>query len=457
MERPEVFAAYVREVLRHLYDPSVMQAHPLAALLLPGRPPSATALRDTVTRAIQELRQAPGTPPSAAHRRHQHLVLRYLEGYSLEETARRLMVSVRQARRDHAEAVSDLTALLWERYQQPPRPAPGPVPAPPKGGPVEGAGDGLEAELARLQGAAEERPTEVAEILQETLSTLAGLAQRHGVRFEPRVPPGLPPFAQNRVVLRQILLNLFMGAAGLAPAAPPRQAQETRIEVSAAGEDGHIVLRLRFLPPGGHRGDPPESPAAAEAQAALAVSRRLAELEGGTLQTVRDAHGVWGLDLPLPAAPAPTVLVIDDNPDVVRLFRRFLAGRDIRLTQATNAEAGLDLARKLRPDVVILDVLLPSQDGWEILHGLRAQPETAHVPVVVCSVLHEKTLALSLGADDFLAKPVSQHALVAALERSMPDPAGQAPHRSSRPSPPAGEGTHATADDECRSGPRDVE
>jgi len=85
--------------------------------------------------------------------------------------------------------------------------------------------------------------------------------------------------------------------------------------------------------------------------------------------------------------------------------------------QAVSGTRAVALARELHPAVIILDVMIPSQDGWEILERLRADPETRGTPVVICSVLPEQTLALSLGVDQFLPKPVSRSALLAILQR----------------------------------------
>src|SRR5579884_246970 len=120
--------------------------------------------------------------------------------------------------------------------------------------------------------------------------------------------------------------------------------------------------------------------------------------------------------LTLPTAETPVVLVVDDNADVLSLFRRYL-GTLYDVHPATNGEQALRLAGQVHPDVITLDVMMPSQDGWEVLQMLKNDPSTAHIPVVVCSVLRERELALSLGAAEFLAKPVTAEHLRAALQR----------------------------------------
>ena len=133
----------------------------------------------------------------------------------------------------------------------------------------------------------------------------------------------------------------------------------------------------------------------------------------------------------LPPVQHWKVLVVDDNPDVAGLFRRYLRGRPYRLTQATSGTSALHLALDLHPDVVVLDVLLPSEDGWDTLRHLRETPPLAETPVIISTVLPERALAHSLRVAEFLPKPVTRSALIAALERCCSAPV----RRPGRPGP----------------------
>jgi CheY-like chemotaxis protein len=94
-----------------------------------------------------------------------------------------------------------------------------------------------------------------------------------------------------------------------------------------------------------------------------------------------------------------------------------LEGSAYRVTQVRFAARAVATARDTQPAVILLDVVLPVQDGWEVLAALRTDPLTAKIPVVVCSVLPDRELALSLGAIDFLAKPVTRVTLLQTLAR----------------------------------------
>src|SRR5690606_1123210 len=86
---------------------------------------------------------------------------------------------------------------------------------------------------------------------------------------------------------------------------------------------------------------------------------------------------------------------------------------------ASSGEEGLRLAREERPDLIILDVIMPGADGWAVLKALKASPELAEVPVVMLTVLEHRNVAFTLGAAEFLTKPVDRDALLEAVRRQL--------------------------------------
>jgi CheY-like chemotaxis protein len=132
-----------------------------------------------------------------------------------------------------------------------------------------------------------------------------------------------------------------------------------------------------------------------------------------------------GADAPaaLPdAPPSGGVLVVEDDPRSADLLRVYLEGAGHSVVLARDGVEGLELARRTRPDAVILDVLLPRLDGWELLARLKRDPDTAAVPVVIVSMLDERGAGFALGAAEYLVKPVVRDELLAALARWMEQP-----------------------------------
>jgi CheY-like chemotaxis protein len=114
---------------------------------------------------------------------------------------------------------------------------------------------------------------------------------------------------------------------------------------------------------------------------------------------------------------ASTVLAIDDDPIVRDMLQRFLRREGFQVVTAAGGEAGLQLARELRPDAITLDVLMPGMDGWAVLTALKADPDLAEIPVIMLTIVDDKNLGYALGASDYLTKPVDRERLTSVLQR----------------------------------------
>ena len=132
------------------------------------------------------------------------------------------------------------------------------------------------------------------------------------------------------------------------------------------------------------------------------------------------------LDSGVPTAwapgPGPTVVVVEDDRRSFDLLRAYLEAAGVRVVGARDGEEGLDTVRRLSPAGVILDILLPGIDGWEVLSQLKADPGTAAIPVIVVSGLDERGGGSALGAAEYLVKPVGREQLLAALYRAVARP-----------------------------------
>jgi CheY-like chemotaxis protein len=117
------------------------------------------------------------------------------------------------------------------------------------------------------------------------------------------------------------------------------------------------------------------------------------------------------------------VLVIDDEPPMRDLLSRFLKREGFVVRTAADGETGLKLAKQIRPRAILLDVMMPRMDGWAVLAALKADPELAGIPVIMVTVIGERSLGYSLGAVDYLTKPVEWERLKRMLDRHRcPDP-----------------------------------
>jgi CheY-like chemotaxis protein len=139
---------------------------------------------------------------------------------------------------------------------------------------------------------------------------------------------------------------------------------------------------------------------------------------GVSIELQRKGERVYLL-IRVPSRGERKVLVIEDNPDMVHFYRRCMAGTPYRVDHLVPGSNAIEEIEAAAPDVVLLDVMLPRTDGWQLLTHLHERPSTRSIPVVVCSVVKEEELALALGAACFLAKPVQPRRLVEALDRAL--------------------------------------
>jgi DNA-binding response OmpR family regulator len=113
----------------------------------------------------------------------------------------------------------------------------------------------------------------------------------------------------------------------------------------------------------------------------------------------------------------PLVLIIEDEPSAARLLRTYAESIDVEVVLAYDGERGLVVAHDRSPDAIVLDVLLPGMDGWEVLRELKSDRATRDVPVIIVTVVDERSVGLALGADDYFVKPVDRAALIDRLSR----------------------------------------
>ncbi len=395
----QAFARLIKEALIHLYDHAYLQCHPLASLLVVNAPQEldGMTLHRVLLEAIETLRPSSRVPPTApVWRPYLALYLRYVENMDTAQVAQELAISPRQLRREQSKGLEALTELLWARYQQL-RWASGQEASP---------YTLLDEEVTRLGTAPSDHFTSIEATVRGVLATLSELATRRHISLVVSLPPDLPPVSVDRVVLRQILLNILTHVLDAG--------SDGEIEITGCVGSREVDLSIRYsgnekIPSSKGRGDD-----------RLTVAARLVAMQGGQVELTQEKQ--FAVRLSIPVRHPPTVLVIDDNPDVIQLFQRYLGGGAYHVVGATTADEAFRLAQEIRPYAITLDVMMPSQDGWELLQNLKNHPVTKDIPVIVCSVLQERELALSLGAADFLAKPITQQMLLSALARCVTKP-----------------------------------
>jgi len=389
----ETMEDVVYRLLAHINDTAYLCGHPLAGVVSAEGERRGEALRQVLVELVERLKPPVGTAPEdPAWRPYRALYLRYLEQRSPYQVQEELGLSERQVRREQSRGIAAVARLLEgmltasshaQRELQ----------------------HGGEGALHQAMRAFEPRPEEldVARLLDELAETVKPLLVSYGVSL--CLPPadGSAIYA-DRITLRQVLLHILSTTAALAAGGT--------ISVGLNPEGQNIRLSFAARPVSVEKNQLLPEDAVRECNA-------LADMSFGSVEQEMDGDGIVVHCL-LPMRKPLLLLLVDDEPAAQRLLRRCLQGCGVRVTAATAAEKAMDEAIRLQPDVIVLDVLMPRQDGWEVLQQLRAVPETQSIPIVVCSVWREPELALALGASDFIRKPVTRSRLLEALRKVLP-------------------------------------
>ena len=403
---PDDFVGEVRSALIHLYDNAYLQNHPLAQRF------AQNGGGDTVTRAqrmrrllldsIGKLRSEEKGRPSREQNElaRAYVVLSYrcIDGMTMEEIEQKLALSRRQTYREYSKGVEAVASQLWDLL------------APEAERATSARRELAEVEVERLTREDRREPVAIGELIAGVCQLLARRMDETGITISSQIDPALT-VKLNRTMLRQALINLLSHALDTVP-------KQCAIEMSACCVGEALIVRAAEA--GELQNSSRTAPLIRREGVGITLAQTLIESLGGKLLR-STKNDLWWVEIHLPLNAAvsshPTLLLVDDNEDLRALFRRYLAGHKINICSTHSSSDALELAIKTQPNLIVLDVMMPKTDGWELLQSLRSHPQTSTIPLVMCSVLREQPLALSLGATDYLIKPVSQPQLLEVLQR----------------------------------------
>jgi signal transduction histidine kinase/ActR/RegA family two-component response regulator len=271
-------------------------------------------------------------------------------------------------------------------------------------------------------------------VLEYAISLVRERAALHGIELAVTIGNGVDLIVADELRFKQVVLNLLSNAVKFTPDAG-------HVAVTASMNDQYLVVAVSDDGPGipvqdrerifesfqqGGRGAPKEEGTGL----GLTLSRRIVELFGGRmwLQSELGSGSTFSFSIPVttsteadigaaPTSEHPQLVMIEDDRASLDLLAAYLEGTGIELIQAREGQEGLARVRRHLPAAILLDIRLPGVDGWELLAALKADPVTAGIPVIVVSIVDERSRGLSMGAAEYLAKPVSRDVLLASLAR----------------------------------------
>jgi len=396
----------LHDFLPHLYDPAYRVPEPLLAIAGCGAERGYECACAAVIRAIDTLRPAPDVPPSARQRRLYLLLYhRFERSLTQEETSELLGLTSRHLRREEQEAISLLLRRLLEL-------SPAPIPEEWRAGMERGRSttdesgepappawrSQMQQELAWLQRGAPSSVADVAEAVERVAELGRALSTQRSIEMVVE-----PLGARSLAIIHPSVLLQVM-AMTLEAFLTRMSKGSVRFAVERTGS--RITISLTASPVAA--GEPPD----------LEPLRSILATQNGSCSANRQGEEL-AVRLELAAAEDVHVLVVDDNADMVYLYRRYTVGTRFSVQHFEGQEPLFRHVEANPPAAIVLDVMMPDADGWQLLTHLHEHPLTRSLPVIVCSVIKGEQLALALGAARYLAKPITRNQFLEALEAAV--------------------------------------
>ena len=279
---------------------------------------------------------------------------------------------------------------------------------------------------------------DLAGLIEEVRSIVEPLMMANANRLEIVCPAAVGMFYTDRTKLKQSLLNLLSNAGKFTHDGRVKlEVRPALTEISFIVSDTGIGMteeQQGRLFQAFSQADASTTRQYGGTGLGLAISRHFCEMLGGSI-AVESAPGRGSTftitlsdrgraapaaaAIPQGAEHAALVMVVDDDPNARDLLASTVRREGYRVIKATDGEAALALAREWHPDVITLDVLMPRMDGWAVLTAIKSDPELAEIPVVIVTVLADRGIAVSLGAAEFLTKPVDRARLAATIRQNV--------------------------------------
>jgi signal transduction histidine kinase/CheY-like chemotaxis protein len=281
---------------------------------------------------------------------------------------------------------------------------------------------------------------DLADIVKGVMSTAIALVKDRPVELRQEVPASMPPLQADSRRIRQVILNLVSNAAkftdkGHILTRVTVHPREIQVSVSDTGMGiphdklDHIFEEFTQV-------DASTTRKAGGTGLGLAITRHFVEMHRGRIwvESQLGAGSTFSFTLPLelpqeerfedPSDETPVsdngkklILSIDDDAGVITLYNRYLEKKGYQVIGLSDASRAVEEAKRLKPFAITLDVLMPNRDGWSVLAELKSTPEVNRIPIIVCSIIEDESKGFSLGATDYLVKPITETELLRALER----------------------------------------
>jgi signal transduction histidine kinase/DNA-binding response OmpR family regulator len=293
-------------------------------------------------------------------------------------------------------------------------------------------------DLARIEAGKMElnfEEVKLSDMVNSVLSTAKGLVKEKHIQLVAKIPADMPTVRGDTMRVRQVMINLLSNAAKFTDEGSITV--ETLVQIGQNGKPEAVISVTDTGPGISEEGQAKLFRAFSQVDGSatrktggsglgLSICANLVQLHGGRIG-VTSAEGkgsTFWFTLPLfhpPVQPIPAdrkvILAIDDDPQVISLYERYLNNQGYYVVPLTEPSKAKQRILELQPYAVTLDIMMPNTDGWTVLTALKSDPETRHVPVVICSIIEQTDKGFNLGASDYLVKPILEEDLVQAVNK----------------------------------------
>jgi DNA-binding response OmpR family regulator len=293
---------------------------------------------------------------------------------------------------------------------------------------------------------------EIKSLINETVSTIQPLIEKNNNTLKCNLAESLAMMQADLTKVRQSLLNLLSNASKFTQngtitldiyAHTVDNQQQVTFKVTDTGI-GMNSAQISKLFQAFTQADASTTRKYGGTGLGLAITKKFCQMMGGDISVTSELEkgSTFTINLPMQVVDKSkqklessetlksktndnsshknTILVIDDDPTIHDLLERFLGKKGFEVRVAKSGMEGIELAKKLRPEAITLDVMMPGMDGWSVLTALKAHPLTTDIPVIMMTMVDDQNLGYALGAAEYLLKPIDSSKLEAILDKFKP-------------------------------------
>lgn len=275
------------------------------------------------------------------------------------------------------------------------------------------------------------------DLTNSVLSTMSGLIKDKSIQMKRNIEADLPPVKADAIRIRQVMINLLSNAAKFTDEG------EIVVDVSLYKNNGRNEIKVSVIDSGSgisvedqeklfqpfSQVDASPTRKTGGTGLGLSICKQLINMHGGEIWVESEEGKGSKFHFTLPAYPKEDelsnsekiILTIDDDTQVISLYERYLHPQGYKVVALTDASQAVEKVKQIKPFAITLDIMMPGIEGWTVLDALKHDPETRNYPVIICSIIEDLEKGFSLGASDYLVKPIIEEDIVNALDKLNSD------------------------------------